>query len=128
MPSTAIEIALIVLMVLANGLFAMSEIAVVSSRRARLQQRAEDGDKGARAALALAESPNRFLSTVQIGITLIGVLAGTLGGAGLADPLAEWIGRWPVLENAAQEIAVFIIVVAITIISLIIGELVPKRL
>jgi putative hemolysin len=80
MLGVALQIALIVVLTLLNGLFAMSETAMVSSRKARLRQRAEAGDKGARAALELADSPNRFLSTVQIGISLIGVLAGAFGG------------------------------------------------
>src|SRR3712207_7750588 len=88
MSSVALQIAVILLLILLNGLFAMSETALVSSRKARLRQRAEEGDGGARAALELAEEPNRFLSTVQIGISLIGVLAGAFGGG--RSP-----GRWP---------------------------------
>src|SRR5215208_6585264 len=88
MSNVALQIAVIVLLILLNGLFAMSETALVSSRKARLRQRAEEGARGARTALALAASPNRFLSTVQIGISLIGVLAGAFGGATLAEPLA----------------------------------------
>jgi putative hemolysin len=80
MSNVALQIAVIVLLILLNGLFAMSETALVSSRKARLRQRAEEGARGARTALALAASPNRFLSTVQIGISLIGVLAGAFGG------------------------------------------------
>ena len=90
MPTIALQIAVIVLLTLLNGFFAMSKTALVSSRKARLRQRAEEGDRGARAALELANSPNRFLSTVQIGISLIGVLAGAFGGATIAD-------RWPEL-------------------------------
>src|ERR687894_461152 len=86
MLGVALQIAVIVVLTLLNGLFAMSETALVSSRKAQLRQRAEAGDKGARAALALADSPTRFLSTVQIGISLIGVLAGAFGGAALAGP------------------------------------------
>src|ERR687894_325778 len=87
MLGVALQIAVIVVLTLLNGLFAMSETALVSSRKAQLRQRAEAGDKGARAALALADSPTRFLSTVQIGISLIGVLAGAFGGAALPGPL-----------------------------------------
>ncbi len=88
MSGVALQVAIIVLLILLNGFFAMSETALVSSRKARLRQRAEEGKKGARAALELADSPNRFLSTVQIGISLIGVLAGAFGGR--RSP-----GRWP---------------------------------
>ncbi len=90
MPTIALQIAVIVLLTLLNGFFAMSETALVSSRKARLRQRAEEGDRGANAALELADSPNRFLSTVQIGISLIGVLAGAFGGRHSPN-------RWPTL-------------------------------
>src|SRR5918997_3321379 len=88
MSGVAFQIAVIVFLILLNGFFAMSETALISSRKARLRQRAEEGDGGARAALELAASPNRFLSTVQIGISLIGVLAGAFGGATPAQPPA----------------------------------------
>src|SRR5688572_19213674 len=106
----------------------MSEIAVVAARKVRLQQRAEEGDQRARAALALAHDPNKFLSTVQFGITLVGVLAGAYGGARLAEPLAEPIGRVAALAPYANGIALGIVVSVITVLSLIIGELVPKRI
>jgi len=128
MLGVASQIAVIVVLTLLNGLFAMSETALVSSRKAQLRQRAEAGDRGARAALALAESPTRFLSTVQIGISLIGVLAGAFGGAALAGPLAEALRDVPPLAPYAGPIAFGAVVVAITYLSLIIGELVPKRL
>jgi len=105
----------------------MAELAVLSARKVRLQQRAEEGDQGAESALALAEAPSRFLSTIQIGITLIGTLVGALGGAALTLPLAAQIVRVPVLAPYAAEIAVFIIVAAITFLSVVFGELVPKR-
>jgi putative hemolysin len=124
----AVQIAVIVVLTLLNGLFAMSETALVSSRKARLRERAEAGDKGARAALKLADSPTRFLSTVQIGISLIGVLAGAFGGAALAGPLAEALRGVPLLAPYAGPIAFSAVVVGITYLSLIIGELVPKRL
>jgi putative hemolysin len=124
----AFQIAVIVLLILLNGFFAMSETALVSSRKARLRQRAEEGDRGARAALELAEEPNRFLSTVQIGISLIGVLAGAFGGATLAEPLAGALRGVPGLAPYAGPVAFGAVVVAITYLSLIIGELVPKRL
>ncbi len=128
MPAVIIEIIVILLLIAANGIFSMSEIAVISSRKLRLQQRAEDGDTGARAALELAESPNRFLSTVQVGITLIGILSGAVGGATLSQPLAAWIAQVPALKASSRELAVGIVVLLITYLSLVIGELLPKRL
>ncbi|PLS86174.1 MAG: hypothetical protein CYG60_08675 [Actinobacteria bacterium] len=128
MITVAIQIAVVVLLTLLNGLFAISETALVSSRKARLKQRAEGGDGGAATALALAEEPTRFLSTVQIGISLIGVLAGAFGGATLAEPLAGVLGTVPLLAPYAAPISFAIVVAAITYLSLIIGELVPKRL
>ena len=128
MLGVALQIAVIVVLTLLNGLLAMSETALVSSRKAQLRQRAEAGDKGARAALELADSPTRFLSTVQIGISLIGVLAGAFGGAALAGPLAEALRGVPPLAPYAGPLAFGGVVVAITYLSLIIGELVPKRL
>jgi len=106
----------------------MSEIAVVAARKVRLQQRAEDGDDRARKALALAHDPNQFLSTVQFGITLVGVLAGAYGGATLAEQLAVPIATVPALAPYAEGIALAVVVTAITILSLIVGELVPKRI
>src|SRR3712207_6707046 len=128
MSGVALQVAIIVLLILLNGFFAMSETALVSSRKARLRQRAEEGKKGARAALELADSPNRFLSTVQIGISLIGVLAGAFGGATLAGPLADALRAVPALAPCAGPVAFGTVVVAITYLSLILGELVPKRL
>ena len=87
------EIVIIVLLVLANGVFSMAEIAVVAARKVRLQQRAEEGDHRAKVALELAQSPAQFLSTVQVGITLIGILAGAYGGATISEPLASIISR-----------------------------------
>jgi putative hemolysin len=128
MMGVALQIAVIVVLTVLNGLFAMSETALVSSRKARLRELAEAGDKGARAALELADSPTRFLSTVQIGISLIGVLAGAFGGAALAGPLAEVLRGVPLVAPYAGPLAFGAVVVAITYLSLIIGELVPKRL
>src|SRR5918998_2274029 len=128
MSGVAIQITVIVLLILLNGFFAMSETALVSSRKARLRQRAEEGERGARTALELAEEPNRFLSTVQIGISLIGVLAAAFGGATLAEPLAGALRSVPALAPYAGPIAFGAVVVAITYLSLILGELVPKRL
>jgi putative hemolysin len=106
----------------------MSEIAVVAARKVRLQQRAEDGDENARAALALAHDPNKFLSTVQFGITLVGVLAGAYGGARIAVQVAAPIATIPQLAPYADGIALGLVVTAITVLSLIFGELVPKRI
>ena len=106
----------------------MSEIAVVAARKVRLQQRAEEGDERAKTALALAHDPNRFLSTVQFGITLVGVLAGAYGGATLAAKLAVPIAEVPQLARYAEGIALGLVVSVITVLSLIIGELVPKRI
>jgi len=123
-----LHIAVIVALTLLNGLLAMSETALVSSRKARLGQRAETGDRGARTALELADEPTRFLSTVQIGISLIGVLAGAFGGATLAEPLADLLEGVPGLAPYSWAVAFVVVVAAITYLSLIIGELVPKRL
>ncbi len=122
------QLGIIFILVVANGIFSMAELAVVSSRKVRLFQRAEDGDERARAALDLAESPNRFLSTVQIGITLIGTLAGALGGAGLTGDLEYLVRQSPVLRPYAHGVALGIVVLMVTYLSLVIGELVPKRL
>jgi putative hemolysin len=115
-------------LILANGVFAMSEIAVVAARKVRLQQRAEEGDERARAALDLAHDPEKFLSTVQFGITLVGVLAGAYGGNRLAAPLSERIAQVPQLVRYADNIALGVVVTVITVLSLIVGELVPKRI
>lgn len=122
------EFLIILILVLANGAFSMSELAVVSSRKVRLQQRAENGDKGAEAALALTESPTRFLSTVQIGITLIGTLTGAYGGAQLSGGLRTLLEQVPYLRPIAGTLSVLLIVLLITYLSLVLGELVPKRL
>ncbi|MFZ9963566.1 MAG: hemolysin family protein [Terrimicrobiaceae bacterium] len=128
MSGLSLEIIFILLLLLANGLFAMAEIAVVASRKARLKNMADDGGRGARLALALANAPGKFLSTVQVGITFVGVLASALGGANIADRLAEVFKSIPALENYADLLALVIIVGAITYLSVIIGELVPKRI
>ena len=128
MTSVLFEIFLIFALLLANGVFAMTEIAIVSSRRAKLQSMAEAGDRGAKRALKLAETPDRFLSTVQIGITLVGILASVLGGARLADQLAAVLDPLPWLGPFADDIAFCIVIISLTFFSLVIGELVPKRL
>ncbi|ERN42158.1 hemolysin [Rubidibacter lacunae KORDI 51-2] len=119
---------LLLLLIFANSLFAMSEIAVVSSRKSRLEQLSLHGDRRARAALELANDPNQILSTVQIGITLIGIFAGAFSGTTLAQPLAASIGRVPWLHDRSEAIALFLVVLMVTYLSLVFGELVPKRL
>jgi len=117
-------------LILVNGLFAMAELAVFSSRPTRLRQMTDAGSKGARAALRLLDDPTRFLSTVQIGITLIGVLAGVYSGARFAAPLGAWLAGFGVVAPIVQyadTIAYGIVVVGVTYLSLVIGELVPKR-
>lgn len=125
----AFEIAVIIGLVLLNGWFAMSELAIVSARRARLTLRAAEGSKGAETALALAERPTRFLSSVQIGITLVGVLAGAYSGATLAEQLGTWLGTaFPLSPSAASGMAIALVVGAISYTTLIVGELVPKQI
>ncbi|HEX6179031.1 MAG TPA: hemolysin family protein [Thermoanaerobaculia bacterium] len=123
-----LEIVVIALLVVANGVFAMSEIAVVSARKARLLHQARRGDGGAARALRLSENPDRFLSTVQIGITLIGVFAGAFGGATIASQLDARLETIPGLAPYSEAIGVGAVVLFITYVSLIIGELVPKRI
>jgi putative hemolysin len=106
----------------------MSEIAVVSSRRARLQGLADSGRPGAQAALELNTDPSRFLSTIQVGITSVGILSGALGEGALADPLTDWLSSIPWLAHYSRGIALAIVVVGITYLSVVVGELVPKRL
>lgn len=127
-PVVLLEFLIIFLLVLANGVFAMSEIAIVSARRARLQHLASRGDRRAEAALSLAEAPNRFLSTVQVGISLIGIVAGVFGGATFSETLAISLKQVYFLAPYADAIALVIVVMGITYLSLVIGELVPKRL
>ena len=122
------EIIIILLLILLNGIFAMAEIAIVSSRKSKLKQLAQSGDKNAQTALELAQSPNRFLSTVQIGITFVGVFAGAFGGETIAKHLAKALEGMPLIGEYNNGISVFLVVIGITYLSLIIGELVPKRL
>ena len=128
MSAVALDILFILLLILANGMFAMSEIAVVSARKARLQQLVNEGNTKARAALELANAPIRFLSTVQIGITLVGILAGAFGGATIAEIIAAQLNLIPLLAPYSEAIGLGIVVLGIAYLSLIIGELVPKRL
>lgn len=123
-----LELAIVVGLILLNGFFAMAELAIVSSRRIRLQQMAEAGDKGAGRALALAESPGRFLSGVQVGITLIGILSGAYGGSTLGARLGSVLNEYPVFAPRGEEVAFILVVIAITALSVVVGELVPKRI
>lgn len=122
------ETGLLLLLILLNGIFAMAEIAVVSSRKARLQTLADQRRHGALVALALQEDPARFLSTIQVGITSVGILSGALGETLLARPLAERLAGLPALAPYAEGIALVLTVVAITYLSVVLGELLPKRL
>ena len=122
------DLALLIFLILLNGLFAMSEMALAASRKARLQVMAETGDAGAVAAIDLHDNPTQFLSTVQIGITSIGVLNGIVGEAAFSSPLAQWlIGHFPLSERVAAITATALVVVIITFVTIIFGELVPKR-
>ncbi len=122
------EALIILLLILVNGVLALAEVAVVASRKTRLQQQAKEGNLKAKAALELAESPTRFLATVQIGITLIGVLAGAFGGATLSREITIYLKRFSALSAHADTISLGLVVLAITYLSLVIGELVPKRI
>ena len=123
------EILILAALILLNGLFAMSEIALVTARRARLQALVDSGDAGAAAAIALNEHPTRFLSTIQVGITSIGVLSGIVGEAALAEPLARWIDGFKLIEpETARILATALVVVLVTYFSIVFGELVPKRI
>ncbi|MDA0244060.1 MAG: hemolysin family protein [Chloroflexi bacterium] len=126
--SSLFEIFIIFVLLLLNGLFAMAEIAIVSARKARLQQAADEGSTAAQAALKAAQDPNNFLATTQIGITLVGIFAGAYGGANLTDNLANFLNTIPLIDPYGQTVAFISVVVAVTYFSLIIGELVPKRL
>lgn len=122
------DILIILGLILINGVFAMSEIAVVSSKRIRLQKLSQNGSRGAQAAIELSDSPSHFLSTIQVGITLIGIFNGAFGEASLVASLAPQIAGIPFVGEYAREIALVIVVVGITFSSLILGELVPKRI
>jgi len=128
MDSLSTQIIIIVALIVANGLFSMAEIAIIYARKARLQQRADEGDPRSRIALELANSPSQFLSTVQIGITLVGILAGAYGGATIADKLAPELNRIAWIAPRGGAVSLFVVVLAITFLTLIIGELVPKQI
>jgi putative hemolysin len=127
MSEILLETAVILTLIIVNGLLALSEMAIVSSRRVRLQQMAQDGNYGAEVALELAETPNRFLSTVQVGITLVGIFAGAIGGATLSRVLADLLAQVEFLEAYAGLISLVVVVGGITVLTVVFGELVPKR-
>lgn len=122
------EFSIILLLLAGNGLLAMAEMSLVSSRKARLSAMAEKGNQGAARALAMAETPNQFLSTVQIGITMVGIFAGAFGGSTIAKFLATQLMGIGLAPGVSETVALVLVVVVITYLSLIIGELVPKRL
>jgi len=122
------EILILIALILLNGVFAMSEIALVTAKRSRLAKLAEDGDASSAIAMRLGEEPTRFLSTIQIGITAIGILNGIVGEAALAAPFALWLQELGINRDASELGAAILVVVVITYISIVIGELVPKRI
>ena len=128
MGGSVVDIVLLLFLILLNGILAMSEIAVVSSRKARLQKLAEDDSPGAQSALALSNEPSTFLSTVQVGITTVGILSGAIGETALADPLTAWLVSFSPLEPYARGVALTVVVIGLTYFSVVIGELVPKQL
>ncbi len=125
---TTVEFLLLFALIMLNGLFAMSEIAIVTSRQARLQQRIERGSAGAAMALQLLDRPGPFLSTVQVGITTIGILSGAFGESAIADRLREVFAAQPLLAPYSQSLALVVMVLLVTYFAVVIGELVPKRL
>ncbi len=122
------EILLIILLILLNGIFSMAEIATVSARKSKLDAAAKRGDKAAKIVLETIHSPNRFLSTVQIGITLIGILTGIFSGEKITQDIEHYFQQYPALANYAHLLAVSFVVILITFFSLVLGELVPKRI
>lgn len=128
MSNTFFEILFIFILILFNGFFSMSEIAMVSARKVRLEQRAEEGDKGAEHALELIGSTGKFLSSVQIGITLVSMLTGAFGGATLAERLSVVLANVPWLASVASTLSLIIVVLLTTYFSLVIGELIPKKI
>ena len=122
------ELILLLTLILLNGVFAMSEIALIAARKARLQRMSADGDPGATAALRLGETPTDFLSTIQIGITSIGILNGIVGQAAFADPLSDWLQSVGLEDPWHDYLATALVVVIVTYLTIVLGELVPKRL
>jgi putative hemolysin len=123
-----IRILIIFLLILMSGFFAMSEAAIFAARRSRLQHRANEGDQRARRALELSGTPNRFLPTVTIGITLVGILSGAIGGAPIADSLAAQLDKIPALIPYSHSLSLTLVVILLTFVTMLLGELVPKRI
>jgi len=128
LPEAAMEIILLVALVILNGLFALSEIALLTARRARLARLAEEGDRAAAVAMTLGDEPNRFLATIQIGMTAIGILTGIIGEAALAGPLARWLQEFGAPQRASEIGATALVVMVITYVSIVVGQRAPKRL
>ena len=124
----SLEIIIILVLIVLNGFFALSEIALLSARKSRLKQSAKEGNKKAQDALSLAQKPSEMLSTIQIGITSIGIIAGAFGGATIAERMEEALKVYPLFAPYSEAISVFIVIIFITYLSLIIGELVPKQI
>lgn len=122
------EIFFLLFLIILNGLFAMSEIALITAKRSRLQRLAAEGDKAADVALKLGQEPTRFLSTIQIGITSIGILNGIVGENALAEPFSLWLRSLGMESEISRILSTALIVVSITYVTIVIGELVPKRL
>src|SRR3712207_3228862 len=127
LPFPWFDLAFILALIAVNGVLSMSEMAIVSSREARLKALAKNGSRGANCALALAAEPGRFLSTVQIGITLIGILAGAYSGASLGQPVAQRVALLGIDPETAQTIGFGLVIFVTTFASLVIGEIVPKQ-
>jgi putative hemolysin len=123
-----VDFVLLLFLILLNGVFAMVEIALVSSRKLRLQRLAEDGSPGANTALALHNDPANFLSTIQVGITSVGILSGAIGESALADPLTLWLSQFAFIQPYARPVSLTLVVIGLTYFSVVVGELVPKRL
>ena len=123
-----LEILTILFLIILNGIFALSEIAIITSRKIKLQKMSQEGNKNADIAIELSESPNQFLSTIQIGITLIGILAGAFGGATIAQVISANLAKVTFLEPYSEALGFLVVVLIITYLSLVVGELVPKRI
>ena len=126
--NTTFVFLVIVLLIIANGFFVVSEMAIVSSRKSKLQQMSDEGDTGAKMALSLSNTPNQFLSITQTGMTLIGILAGAVGGITIAETLVPKIKEIPFISPYSEFISVGVVVLGIAYLTIILGELVPKKL
>ncbi len=122
------DIVLLLLLIIFNGMLAMSEIAIVTSRKSRLQKMADENNQGAKSALSLSNAPADFLSTIQVGITTVGILSGAIGETALVDPLTAWLGNFTSIAHYARNISLIIVIAGLTYFSVVIGELIPKQL